>query len=61
LAKGRCFNDANKRIAATALFLILKDNGISINFSGLVLGDWIIEVATDKNGGRVSCLVEVPK
>lgn len=48
LAKGHCFNDANKRTAATALFLTLRDNGISIRFSGLALGDWIIEVATDR-------------
>ena len=48
LAKGHCFNDANKRTAVTALFLILRDNGISLKFSGLALGDWIIEVATDR-------------
>jgi death-on-curing protein len=47
LAKGR-FNDANKRTAATVLFLILKSNGISIQFSGYALGDWIIGVATDQ-------------
>jgi death-on-curing protein len=48
IAKGHCFNDANKRTAAAILFLILKSNGISIKFSGLALGDWIIEVATDR-------------
>jgi death-on-curing protein len=48
LAKGHCFNDANKRTAATVLFLILKSNGISIQFSGYALGDWIIGVATDQ-------------
>jgi death-on-curing protein len=48
LAKSHCFNDANKRTAATVLFLILKSNGISIQFSGCALGDWIIGVATDQ-------------
>jgi len=48
IAKRHCFNDANKRTAAAILFLILKSNGISIKFSGLALGDWIIEVATDR-------------
>ncbi|MGV0982080.1 MAG: type II toxin-antitoxin system death-on-curing family toxin [Polynucleobacter sp.] len=48
LAKGHCFNDANKRTAATALFLILKSNSISVKFTGVSLGDWIVEVATDK-------------
>lgn len=48
LAKGHCFNDANKRTAATALFLILKSNSISVKFTGVSLGDWIVEVASDK-------------
>lgn len=48
IAKGHCFNDANKRTAAATLFLILKRNDISIKFAEITLGNWIIEVATDK-------------
>jgi death on curing protein len=48
IAKGHCFNDANKRTAASVLFLVLSLNDIHVNFSGLALGEWIIKVATDK-------------
>lgn len=48
IAKSRCFNDANKRTAASMLYLALSLNRVSIEFSGLALGDWIIDVATDK-------------
>jgi len=48
IAKGYCFNDANKRTAATALFFILSIHEIEINFSDLSLGQWIIDVANDK-------------
>ena len=48
IAKGHCFNDANKRTAAATLLLILKQNNISVRFSDNSLGDWIIRVAIDK-------------
>lgn len=48
IAKGHCFNDANKRTAATVLFFILKVNGIKTQFTGISLGEWIVEVATNK-------------
>ena len=48
IAKGHCFNDANKRTAATILFLTLSLNNIRIKFNDLSLGDWIIQVATDQ-------------
>jgi death-on-curing protein len=48
LAKAHCFNDANKRTAAAVLFFILNANGIEINFPGFNLGDWIIDIASDK-------------
>jgi death-on-curing protein len=48
IAKGHCFNDANKRTAATILFLTLSLNNINIKFNDLSLGDWIIQVATDQ-------------
>ena len=48
VAKGHCFNDANKRTAATVLFFILSIHEIEINFSDLSLGQWIIDVANDK-------------
>ena len=48
IAKGHCFNDANKRTAATVLFFILSIHEIEINFSDLSLGQWIIDVAHDK-------------
>jgi death on curing protein len=48
IAKGQCFNDANKRTAASVLFLALSLNNIKIEFPDLSLGDWIIQVATNK-------------
>ena len=48
IAKGHCFNDANKRTAATVLLLALSLNNIKMKFSDLSLGDWIIQVATDQ-------------
>ncbi|MCX7187557.1 MAG: type II toxin-antitoxin system death-on-curing family toxin [Proteobacteria bacterium] len=48
VARGRCFNDANKRTAATVLFFMLTANGIEIKFDGVLLGEWIIDVATDR-------------
>lgn len=47
IAKGHCFNDANKRTSAAVLFFILTENGIEINFPTLELGDWIIAIASD--------------
>ena len=48
LAKAHCFNDANKRTAAAVLFFILSANGVEIDFPGFALGDWIIEIASDR-------------
>ena len=48
IAKAHCFNDANKRTAAALLFFILDANGVSISFAGFELGNWIINVASDK-------------
>lgn len=48
IAKGHCFNDANKRTAAAILFLTLSLNNINIKFPDLSLGDWIIQVATNQ-------------
>ena len=48
VARGHCFNDANKRTAATVLFFMLTANGIEIKFDGVLLGEWIIDVATDR-------------
>jgi len=48
VARGRCFNDANKRTAATVLFFMLTANGVEIKFDGVLLGEWIIDVATDR-------------
>ena len=48
LAKAHCFNDANKRTAAATLFFILNTNKVEINFPDFALGDWIIDVASDK-------------
>ncbi|MBU3638565.1 type II toxin-antitoxin system death-on-curing family toxin [Polynucleobacter sp. AP-RePozz3-80-G7] len=48
LAKAHCFNDANKRTAAATLFFILDANKVEINFPGFALGDWIIDIASDK-------------
>jgi len=48
LAKAHCFNDANKRTAAAVLFFILNANGVEIDFPDFNLGDWIIDIASDK-------------
>lgn len=48
IAKGHCFNDANKRTATAALFYILAINDIEIDFADLTLAQWIIDVATDQ-------------
>jgi death-on-curing protein len=48
LAKAHCFNDANKRTAVAVLFFILNANGIEIDFPDFNLGDWIIDIASDK-------------
>ena len=48
IAKAHCFNDANKRTAAAVLFFILSANNIEIDFVGFDLGDWIIDIASDK-------------
>lgn len=48
LTKAHCFNDANKRTAASVLFFILNANKVEIEFPGFDLGDWIIDIASDK-------------
>lgn len=48
IAKGHCFNDANKRTAAAALYFILESNGTHIEFTDLSLGRLIVDVATDQ-------------
>lgn len=48
LAKAHCFNDANKRTAAAVLFFILDANKVESDFPGFDLGDWIIDIASDK-------------
>lgn len=48
IAKAHCFNDANKRTAAAVCFFILSANKVEIDFSGFSLGDWIIDIASDK-------------
>lgn len=48
IAKGHCFNDANKRTAAAVLDYILFSNHVEIKFSGIELGVWIVAVATNQ-------------
>ena len=48
IAKGHCFNDANKRTAAAALYFALSANSIHIEFTDLSLGKLIVDVATDQ-------------
>ncbi len=48
IAKGHCFNDANKRTAATSLYFVMVINGVDADFSDLSLAKWIVDVATDK-------------
>ena len=47
IAKGYCFNDANKRTAAEALFFVLIVNEVAIDFLDVALGEWIVLVATN--------------
>ena len=48
IGKGHCFNDANKRTAATSVFIALHLNGIKATFADVALGDWIIDLVTDR-------------
>ena len=48
IAKGHCFNDANKRTAAAVLYFALSANSIHIEFTDLSLGKLIVDVATDQ-------------
>ena len=48
IGKGHCFNDANKRTAATSVFIALHLNGIEATFTDVALGDWIIDLVTDR-------------
>ena len=48
IAKGHCFNDANKRTAVTSLYFVLVANGIELDFSDLSLAKWLLDVATDQ-------------
>lgn len=45
LAVGHCFHDANKRTAHTAMQVVLKLNGIEIDYDVKQLGDMIINAA----------------
>jgi death-on-curing protein len=55
IAKGQCFNDANKRTAAAVMFLTLSLNKINIKFPDLSPGNWVRQVATDqKNQVRLA-------
>jgi death-on-curing protein len=48
IAKAHCFHDANERTAATTLVFALRINGINPDFDGLELGEWIVDIASDK-------------
>ena len=48
IAKAHCFHDAIKRTAATTLAVVLDVNSINIDFNNLDLGEWIVDVASDK-------------
>jgi len=48
IAKGHCFNDANKRTAATSLYFVMVINGVDGDFSDLSLAKWIVDVAKDQ-------------
>jgi death-on-curing protein len=48
IAKGHCFNDANKRTAVTSLYFVLVAHGIELDFSDLSLAKWLLDVATDQ-------------
>ena len=45
IAVGNCFHDANKRTAHTAMQVILKLNGIQLDYDIKTLGDMIIKAA----------------
>ena len=45
IAVGHCFYDANKRTAHTAMQIILKLNGIQLDYDIETLGDMIIKAA----------------
>ena len=45
IAIGHCFHDANKRTAHTAMQVILKLNGIQLEYDIKTLGDMIIKAA----------------
>jgi len=45
LARGHCFQDANKRTAMAILYLVLNIHQIDIKFKTNEVGDWIIKVA----------------
>jgi death-on-curing protein len=48
ISKAHCFHDANKRTAAATLFFVLDANGVTIDFNDFALGEWIVELASDK-------------
>lgn len=48
IAKAHCFHDANKRTAATAVFIALRLNGVALAFNDVALGDWVIDLVTDR-------------
>ena len=43
IAKGHCFNDANKRTAAAAVHLVLCAHELSPQFTNTDLGKWIVQ------------------
>lgn len=43
IAKGHCFNDANKRTAAAATHLILVAHQMTPQFTDIDLGKWIVQ------------------
>lgn len=43
IAKGHCFNDANKRTAATVVHLILCAHELSPQFDDIDLGKWMVQ------------------
>lgn len=45
IAIGRCFHNANKRTAHTAMQVILKLNGIQLKYDIKTLGDMVIKAA----------------
>lgn len=45
ISVGHCFHDSNKRTAHTAMQVILKLNGIQLDYDVKTLGDMIIKAA----------------